>query len=96
MILHTLSGSPTSAAFKDCHALLRPADALVLLGDGVYAALPDTTACAQLAATGAALYVLAAHAQAAGITEPGSAITGITMDDFVALTERYSRQMAWY
>ena len=96
MILHTLSGSPTSAAFKDCLATVRPEDALVLLGDGAYAALQHTVACRQLAATGAALYVLAAHAQAAGVTASGNAFTHITMDDFVALTEQYPRQMAWY
>jgi tRNA 2-thiouridine synthesizing protein B len=96
MILHTLSASPASAAFNDCLALIGSEDALVLLGDGAYAALPRTAACEQLCATGAALYVLAAHARATGMSDPGSAFTRITMDDFVALTEQYPRQMAWY
>ena len=39
MILHTLNASPSSAAFTDCVSIMAKGDALVLMGDGVYAAL---------------------------------------------------------
>ncbi|MBP6724956.1 MAG: hypothetical protein KA137_08950, partial [Halioglobus sp.] len=44
MTLHTLNASPASAVFADCLRLLAPGDALLLLGDGVYAALEGTAA----------------------------------------------------
>ena len=44
MILHTLNASPSSIAFMDCVNIIAKDDALVLMGDGVYAALADTDA----------------------------------------------------
>ncbi len=44
MILHTLNAPPSSAAFRDCLSCLGDNDALVLLGDGCYAAIPGTPA----------------------------------------------------
>ena len=96
MILHTLNALPSSSAFHDCLKLARAGDALVLMGDGVYAALQGTTYCDALQATGIELYALAPDALAAGITEPAPGISLIGMDSLVTLTERFSRQQAWY
>lgn len=96
VLLHTLSAAPSSAAFKDCLKVLQPGDAAVLMGDGVYAAVPDTEACGALLATGAQLYVLDTHAQLTGVTCTAQGIGLVDMDGLVALSERYCRQMAWY
>jgi tRNA 2-thiouridine synthesizing protein B len=96
MILHTLNASPTSAAFGDCLNVLQAGDAMILMGDGVYAAIPASTACTNLLDSGVELYLLTAHALAAGITESLESVTMIDMQGFVALTERFQRQQAWY
>ncbi len=97
MILHTLNKAPGQRAFHDCLALLQADHALLLLGNGVYAALQATPAAKLLAATGAPIYVLEADALAAGIV--GRLMPGATLvddDGFVELSERFSRQLAWY
>lgn len=97
MLLHTLSRSPARGALRECLATLGPHDALLLLGDGVYAALAGSEAAALLAASGATVFVLEADAALAGME--GRLLPDATVvddDGFVALTERYSRQMAWH
>jgi len=96
VILHTLNASPASAAFHDCIQVATAGDAVILLGDGVYAAIKGTTACTELTATGAELYLLSPDARLAGVINPAAGINCIEMDGFVTLTERFSRQMAWY
>ena len=96
MILHTLNAAPTSPAFRDCVQLAGARDAVVLLGDAVYAAI-DATAHAALCATHARLYILGVHAVAAGISEGSTTDMDILdMDGFVALSEEFPRQQAWY
>ena len=96
MTLHTLAASPTSAAFKNCLRLVAPGDAILLLGDGVYAALADSGPCALLAACGAEVFMLQADAAAAGVLALAGSVTSVDMDGFVALSERFPRQLAWY
>lgn len=96
MILHTLNAPPSSSAFDDCLRIARSEDALVLLGDGVYAAMEGTEALCTIRASGAELYLLDQDAAAAGITGATTDVTRITMDELVALTERFPRQQAWY
>ncbi|MEM6582468.1 MAG: sulfurtransferase complex subunit TusB [Pseudomonadota bacterium] len=91
-----MSASPASAVFSDCLRLAGPEDGLLLLGDGVYA-LCDSTAMDKLGKMGVQLYALADHALAAGIGEGHEAnVQIIDMQQFVALTERFPRQLAWY
>ena len=96
MILYTLNASPGSAAFNDCLRVIAAGDVLLLMGDGVYAAIADTNASATLQASGAEIYVLAADAAAAGVRNFLEGATRVDMDGFVALTERCPRQLAWY
>lgn len=96
MVLHTLNAAPSSAAFRDCLKVLQAGDALVLMGDGVYAALAGTEACSALQAQGAELFILRADASLAGVTQPAPGISSIDIEGLVALTERYPRQLAWY
>ncbi len=94
MLLHTLAAAPSSAAFGSCLRVLKEHDALLLLGDGVYACR-QVEASAQLLASGAQLYVLAPDAAAAGVAVVAG-VESVDMDGFVALTERFERQLAWY
>lgn len=96
MILHTLNASPSSRAFADCLRVITAGDALLLLGEGVYAALAHSRACERLLACGAQLYVLRADASAAGVLARLGAVKAVDMAGFVALSERFSRQLAWY
>ena len=96
MILHTLNAPPGRAAFTDCLRLIAAGDALLLMGDGVYAAIAQTDAGTALQASGAEIYVLAADATAAGVNNLIEGATRMDMDGFVALTERFPRQQAWY
>lgn len=96
MILHTLNASPSSPAFVDCLAVIAAGDTLLLLGDGVYAALKGSDGCAQLEACGASLHVLQSDAEAAGILQRMGSFKVIDMTGFVALSERCPRQQAWY
>ncbi len=96
MILHTLSASPASPAFADCLLSLAAGDALLLLGDGVYAAIRGSAALARLEQSGASLYLLACDAAAAGILGEAAGVSTIDIEGFVELTECFSRQMAWY
>lgn len=94
MVLHTLNAAPNGTAFDACLAAIAPEDALLLLGDGVYCALPATQACDMLLQSGAKIYLLERDAQAAGLADTPVEITD--MAGFVALTERFPRQLAWY
>ena len=96
MILHTLNASPASPAFHDCLRVVAPGDSLLLLGDGVYAALPGTDACSALQACGADIYLLSPDARAAGLDKLVGVGTTVDMNEFVALSERFPRQQAWY
>lgn len=96
MILHTLSATPSSPAFSECLAIAKPGDAILLLGDGVYGARPGEGLAAALIACGADIHVLETDAQATGIGPLPENMQTQDMDGFVALTERFARQMAWY
>ena len=96
MILHTLNASPSSAAFHDCVKVAHTGDAVVLMGDGVYAALEGTSACIELQEKNVELFILGADALLAGVTEPAAGMHSIDMDGLVSLTEKFPRQQAWY
>ncbi len=97
MILHTLNASPSSATFQDCLRLLAADDALLLLGDGVYAGIDTTEAAQQLLTSGASVYALEVDVQAAGLAKTlAAAITTVDYPGFVALSERFAKQQAWF
>jgi tRNA 2-thiouridine synthesizing protein B len=96
MVLHTLNKSPEHSAFAQCIALIDKEDALLLIGDGVYAAVPNSRAAGTLANLSAAIYVLESDAIAAGLTTLPAGVIAVSIGGFVELTEQYPRQMAWY
>ena len=94
MLLHTLNATPGQHATEQCLRCVTSDDALLLLGDGVYAAASAELE-VMLAST-ANLYVLADDARAAGVNIDDERITLIDMAGFVTLTEQYERSLAWY
>ncbi|MEH6582168.1 MAG: sulfurtransferase complex subunit TusB [Halioglobus sp.] len=97
MILHTLNTGTDTAAFRDCLNLASASDAILLMGNGVYAALDRTTASASLQATGAEIFVLESDARAAGIVSRIPKFASLVdFEGFVSLTVRFDRQLAWY
>ena len=95
MILHTLNVSPSHPAFAQCLKIIEKGDALLLMGDGVYAAITDTKAWDAIQRKGVEIFLLSADARTAGINNPDGAVC-VDMDGFVSLTERFPRQQAWY
>jgi tRNA 2-thiouridine synthesizing protein B len=96
MVLHTLNASPSSAAFADCLRLIASDDTLLLLGDAVYGAIIGSAARQALDASGVELCVLHEDATAAGVAKQLGGATLVDINGFVELTERLSRQLAWY
>lgn len=95
-MLHTLSHSPY---YCDIDALLRclgPDDAVVLLQDGIIAALADTHVANRLLGASIPLYVLRNDADARGLTEQiSSNFALIGYNQFVQLTVKHSQHLAW-
>ena len=97
MIFHTLNAAPNTTAFTQCLRLLRADDALLMMGDGIYAALAGTAASEALTNSGAQLYVLKSDAAAAGIIKRlCNSVKPADYDQFVSLTEHYTKRQAWY
>ncbi|MBK7168869.1 MAG: sulfurtransferase complex subunit TusB [Gammaproteobacteria bacterium] len=100
MTLHILSASPHAGpSFDLCRRALAPGDTLLLLCDGVYAALQDG-ACAQqldaLAAT-VAVYAIGDDCVARGIS--GRLLPVVRATDypgFVDLACRHPRSVSWF
>jgi sulfur relay protein TusB/DsrH len=77
--------------------MLCAGDALILVGDGVYAGMQSTNACDRILNTGVELYVLESDASAAGIQKRlDERATVVCFDGFAALSERFTTQQAWY
>ena len=96
MVLHCLSGTHREPAFRDCLTTAGDADTILLLGEGVYNALPGSAGCNALQAHPATVYLLRSDAKALGVGVVDSPFQLADMADFVALTEACPRQLAWY
>jgi tRNA 2-thiouridine synthesizing protein B len=96
MVLHTLNAAPGSVAFDDCLRLACAGDTILLLGNGVYAALPGSQAASRLQQCDADVLLLRDDAIAAGSAIASDLFTAVDMAGFVELSERYPRQLAWY
>ena len=96
MVLHTIAIAPGNSAFGDCLRYAARGDTILLLGDAVYAAIGLASACDALRGSEARIVVLDSDCRAAGIDPHALAFPTIDMDGFVALSEYYPRQLAWY
>ena len=97
MVLHTINAGPDSAALEDCLRFITGKDAIILTGDGVYCALVNSRACTALMQSGVEIYALDVDVQASGIaTRLSTQVKLVGFDGFVALTEQFPRQLAWF
>ncbi|ELY5939987.1 sulfurtransferase complex subunit TusB [Cronobacter malonaticus] len=95
-MLYTLSHSPWQV---DIHALLRlvrPGDDILLMQDGVVAAVKDNGHLATLLASPARVVALQSDVEARGLgAQISSSIDTISYNEFVKLTVKHASQMAW-
>ena len=96
MILHTLNCSSNSESFRDCLRTAQFGDAILLLGDGVYSALANSESAQALHDSAAKVMALDTDVLAAGLETRLGSTPVVDMDGFVALSEYYPRQLAWY
>ena len=100
-VLHTVNKSPFShTLLSDCLAVCRAAHGVILIEDGVYAALPHSP-CAQALsakmAAGVAVYALTEDLSARGLGETVlDGIQTVNTAGFVALSCRYRVVQSWY
>lgn len=95
-MLHTLINSPFKCDFPALLRLLAEGDDVLLMQDGVLAALQGSQALESLLNAPISLYVLQEDVMARGLSAQisNSAVT-VSYNDFVALTVKNSQQMAW-
>ncbi|MCX2981389.1 sulfurtransferase complex subunit TusB [Halieaceae bacterium IMCC14734] len=99
MLLHTVNQSPiTSTAWQSALNSLLPGAHILLLEDGVYAAVAGTAAADQLLALNDVhCHVLAADAATRGITHKlAEGIELISYQDFVNLSTECHAVQSWY
>lgn len=95
-MLHTLMNSPFQCDFNLLLRMLKAGDELLLLQDGVLAALEGSRALTSLLAAPVTLYVLQDDVDARGLAAQISAsLTSVSYTEFVALTVKHSQQMTW-
>jgi len=94
MILHTVNKSPRNSTLQSCLRVAAKDSAILLIEDGVYAALAGT----ELEGLGDhKVYALTADVKARGLLDKLS--TQIILVDyagFVALVEQYDCVQSWY
>ncbi len=95
-MLYTLMHSPWQCDIESLLLLLQPGDDLLLLQDGVTAALQGSTMLTRLSAAAATLWVLEDDVIARGLSAQISTKIGqLDYTGFVALTTKHQQQVAW-
>ncbi|MGE9552419.1 sulfurtransferase complex subunit TusB [Erwinia amylovora] len=95
-MLHTLINSPFKCDFAALVRLLAEGDDVLLMQDGVLAALQGSQALESLLNAPISLYVLQEDVKARGISAQISINAAtVSYNDFVALTVKNSQQMTW-
>ena len=98
MLLHTINKSPFShSALSECLRLCSDDATIVLIEDGVYAALADTEWIVRIAARCNKIYALAPDIAARGLHDRIAAIVNIIdYDGFVELCCTHTTIQSWY
>jgi tRNA 2-thiouridine synthesizing protein B len=97
-MLHTINKSPYShRCLAECLRACSADDAILLIEDGVYAALADSDSVESLLTKTSAVYALQPDIAARGLTDRiASEIKAIDYDGFVQLCIDQPKMMAWY
>ncbi|MCS2151397.1 sulfurtransferase complex subunit TusB [Scandinavium goeteborgense] len=95
-MLHTLSHSPWQHDISAQLRLVSPGDDLLLLSDGVIAALDGSRFLDILRAAPITLYALEEDIEARGLTgQISSGVVRVSYNDFVRLTIQHPGQLTW-
>ncbi|WP_192456590.1 sulfurtransferase complex subunit TusB [Musicola keenii] len=95
-MLHTFSHSPYQTDIDALLDSLGAGDALLLLQDGVIAALGAASVLSRLQQSGARVYALQSDIDARGLgNQISTEIQLIDYTEFVQLTVKHARQLAW-
>lgn len=95
-MLHTLLHSPSHSDLETLIAMTEAGDDLLLLQDGVLAALAGSRALMRLSASPATLWVLDEDVQARGLAgQISTSVQSVDYNGFVTLTIRHPQQMVW-
>lgn len=95
-MLHTLSTSPWHADIAGMLRLMGEGDDLLLIADGVLAALEHGHFIEILRSAPISIHVLNEDAQARGLcAQISSDVSVVSYTDFVRLTVKHSAQLAW-
>lgn len=95
-MLHTLSVSPWHADIAAMLRLMEHGDDLVLLSDGVTAAIADGRFLEILQSAPITLYVLQDDVDARGLAgQIADSVVRVDYTDFVSLTVKHEGQLAW-
>lgn len=95
-MLHTLMTSPFYCDLSSMLRLLAEGDDVLLLQDGVIAALEGSSALEALLNAPISVYVLQEDLDARGlIAQISTRVITISYTDFVTLAVRHSQQMTW-
>ncbi|ADW71950.1 MULTISPECIES: sulfurtransferase complex subunit TusB [Rahnella] len=95
-MLFTLANSPQHCDFSLLIHMIAQDDALLLMQDGVLAALDGSEACNLMSQHVQSIYVLSEDLAARGLVgQISHRITLIDYTGFVALTEKHTQQTAW-
>ncbi|AFP85738.1 sulfur relay protein TusB/DsrH [secondary endosymbiont of Heteropsylla cubana] len=95
-MLYTLIHSPYACDFEALLRIARLGDDLLMVSDGVIAALVGSSAVCLLTASPLMLYALESDVVARGLIKRcASNIKIINYNDFVCLTEKQPQQIMW-
>lgn len=95
-MLHTLINSPFRCDFSALLRMLVEGDDVLLLQDGVLAAVEGSASLESLRKAPVSLFVLTDDIQARGLSAQISAnVTIVSYNDFVALAVKHPQQMTW-
>lgn len=95
-MLHTLHRSAWQSDFSSLLRLLEEGDALLLLQDGVTAAIEGSRFLESLQNTPITVYALKEDIEARGLGgQISDSVVRVDYTDFVRLTVKHASQMAW-
>lgn len=95
-MLHTLLHSPAHCDLESLLLIAGAGDDLLLLQDGVLAALAGSHALMRLSESEATLWVLDEDVQARGLAgQISTRVQSVDYTGFVTLTIRHQQQMVW-
>ncbi|WNN48850.1 sulfurtransferase complex subunit TusB [Siccibacter colletis] len=95
-MLHTLSHSPWHCDFSTFLSALQPGDEVLLLQDGVIAAIEGGLFLEKLRSAPISVSVLRDDVEARGLSaQISNSIVRVSYTDFVRMTLSHQSQMAW-